>query len=143
MNSNRLYISAIAILLAITSCKKDLTGNAISIEANSNVIIADYFRFYDNCDPGPGMIPSGSFDTLNGNGNGYYTYQLESGYSSNCFMITGTIPANNNASGKTTVAIDVYYTHEGNVVGFYNIELQRPHDAYAIRYEFRPDTYLE
>jgi hypothetical protein len=58
-------------------------------------------------------------------------------------MITGTIPANNNASGITTLAIDVFYTHEGNVVGFYNIELQRPHDEYAIRYEFRPDTYLE
>lgn len=34
-------------------------------------------------------------------------------------------------------------TEEGNVVGFQELEVKRPHDERSIRYEFRPDTYLE
>lgn len=136
------YIVFLLALFLMVSCKKDLTGNAISIEASSNVSV-DYFRLYYSCDPGPGMIPYGSFDNLNSEGNGNYSYQLDAGYTSSCFMITGTISANNDTTGKTVVNIDAFYTEEGNVVGFEDIELKRPHDQYAIRYEFRADTYIE
>lgn len=130
-------------LLLLFSCKKDLTGNPITIEASSNTLIDD-FDLYTSCSPGPGGLPLGYPDSVNGDGTGNYTFQIESGYDANqCYTITGTIPANNDTTGKTIVNIDVFYTDEGNVVGFEDIELKRPHGAYAIGYEFRPDTYIE
>ncbi|MDX1651260.1 MAG: hypothetical protein R3277_02135, partial [Brumimicrobium sp.] len=85
----------------------------------------------------------GAFYPLENNGNGNYSYQIASGYENDCFTITGDVPANNDTFGKTIIDIDVFYTEEGNVVGFQDIELQRPHGEYHIFYEFRPDTYLE
>ena len=141
---NRLFtILIISTLFLLTSCQKDLTGNPITIEASSNTLIDD-FDLYTSCSPGPGGLPLDYPDSLHGDGNGNYSYQIDAGYSpSQCFTIGGTIPANTDSTGKTIVNIDIFYTEEGNVVGFQDIELQRPHDAYAINYEFRPDTYVE
>lgn len=137
-------LSTITILISIflfTSCKKELEGNSISIDVNSNLPV-DYFYLYNSCEPGPGE-PLGSKFSLQNNGNGDYFYQLESGYESDCFTIVGDVASNNDTSGKTIIDIDVFYTEEGNVVGFQDIELERPHGEYRIFYEFRPDTYIE
>ena len=102
----------------------------------------NYFYLYNSCEPGPGQ-PLGIASALENLGNGNYSYQLESGYESDCFTITGDVPANNDTTGKTIIDIDVFYTEEGNTVGFQDIELERPHGEYHIFYEFRPDTYVE
>jgi hypothetical protein len=129
-------------LLTVTSCKKDLTGNAITIEANTNDTVTN-FHIYPSCEPGPNSLPLGFLDGLNYLGDGDYHYEIEKGYDESCFTITGKIPEDTSTTGITTVSINVFYTEEGNVVGFQDIELKRPHDEYQIRYEFRPDTYLE
>ena len=139
---NSPFYSVILLLLITVSCRKDLPGNAISVEARSNVTV-DKFHLYSTCRDGPNQLPLGDFVPLNESGNGYYTYSISAGYETECFTVTGTIPATSDSTGTTKVDIDAYYTEEGNVVGFQEIELQRPHDEYAIRYEFRPDTYLE
>ncbi|MEX2484533.1 MAG: hypothetical protein WED10_08235 [Brumimicrobium sp.] len=136
------FIIIILALLTATSCKKDLTGNAITIETNTNDTVT-YFRLYSSCEPGPNQLPLGSFDDLNYLGNGDHHYEIEKGYEEPCFTITGIIPENNDSIGKTTMNIDVFYTEEGNVVGFQDIELKRPHGEYKISYEFRADTYIE
>jgi hypothetical protein len=87
--------------------------------------------------------PLGSVFPLQDNGDGNYSFQLESGYESDCFTITGDVAANNDTSGKTIIDIDVFYTEEGNTVGFQDVELTRPHGEYRVFYEFRPDTYIE
>jgi hypothetical protein len=142
MKNKLLYPLFIFILVLSASCKKDLTGNAITIEANTNDTVS-YFRIYSSCEPGPNGLPLGSFDDLNYLGNGNYSYEIEKGYDESCFTITGTVPENNDTTGKTIVNIDAFYTEEGNVVGFQDIELKRPHGEQRIKYEFRPDTYLE
>lgn len=142
MKNKLLFTSIILAFLAASSCKKDLTGNAITIEANTNDTVS-YFRIYRSCEPGPNFLPQGSFNNLNYLGNGNYNYEIEKGYDESCFTITGTIPENTSTTGLTTVSIDVYYTEEGNVVGFQDLEIKRPHDEQYIRYEFRPDTYIE
>jgi hypothetical protein len=139
---NKLFTTLIiSTLFLLNGCKKDLTGNSISIQANSNVPI-DYFYLYNSCKPGVGE-PLGSVFPLQDNGDGNYSFQLESGYESDCFTITGDVAANNDTSGKTIIDIDVFYTEEGNTVGFQDIELERPHGEYRIFYEFRPDTYIK
>ncbi|PHR43955.1 MAG: hypothetical protein COA32_15585 [Fluviicola sp.] len=142
MKNKLLFIPIILMFLTATSCQKDLTGNAITIEANTNDTVT-YFRIYRSCEPGSNFLPQGSFNNLNYLGNGNYNYEIEKGYEETCFTITGTIPENNDSTGKTTVNIDIFYTEEGNVVGFQDIELKRPHGEQYIRYEFRPDTYIE
>jgi hypothetical protein len=133
----------ICCLTLMFSCKKDIVGNPITIEAYSNVPIT-YFGLYKSCQAGPGGYPAFAPDPLTDSGNGNYSYEIESGYGrSQCFTIGGTIPASSDTTGKTTVNIDVFYTEEGNVVGFQDIELKRPHGEHQIRYEIRPDTYLE
>lgn len=139
---NKLLFIPIALLLTTTSCKKDITGNAITIEANTSDTVTK-FRIYNSCEPGPNSLPLGSFDNLNYLGNGNYHYEIEKGYDESCFTITGTIPENNDPTGVTTVSIDAYYTQEGNVAGFQDIEIKRPHDEQQIKYEFRPETYVE
>jgi hypothetical protein len=142
MKNNFVFISIITALLTVTSCKKDLTGNAITIEANTNDTVR-YLRIYESCMPGPNQLPQGSWTDLNYLGNGNYNFQLEKGYEESCFTITGTILENNDSTGTTKFEVDIYYTEEGNVVGFQEIELKRPHGEQKIRYEFRPDTYLD
>lgn len=140
---NKLYfISFLILLSAATSCKKDLIGNTITVESNTNDTVT-YFRIYNSCEPGPNSLPLGTFDNLNYFGNGNYDYQIEKGYDDVCFTITGTIPENTNTTGVTTVSINAYYTEAGNVVGFQDIELKRPHGEYKISYEFRADTYID
>ncbi len=125
-------------------CKKEIVGNPVRVEVYSNVAPTTYFGLYNSCQAGPGGYPDFAPEPLTDNGNGNYLYQIDAGYSpTQCFTIGGTIPANSDTTGKTIVDIDVFYREEGNVVGFQDIELQRPHGAYAIRYEFRPDTYVE
>lgn len=126
----------------MTSCRKDLTGNAITIEVDTNDSIS-FLRLYDSCEPGPNNLPQGSWTDFTYLGNGNYEFQLEKGYEENCFTITGTILENNDSTGTTRFYVDLYYTEEGNTVGFQELELKRPHGDHQIRYEFRPDTYLE
>ena len=142
MKNSPIYMATLVLLFLIVSCQKDLTGNAISVEARSNVTV-DKFHLYSTCRDGPNQLPLGNFDPLNASGNGYYTYSISAGYETECFTVTGNIPANNDSTGTTQVEIEAFYTEEGNVVGFQEIEFKRPHDEYKIRYEFRPDTYLE
>ena len=140
---NKLYIFSLFIFLtATTSCKKDLTGNAITIEVDTNDSIS-FLRLYDSCEPGPNNLPQGSWTDFTYLGNGFYEFQLEKGYEEDCFTVTGRLEENNDSSGTTIVNINAYYTEEGNVVGFQELEIKRPHDERSIRYEFRPDTYLE
>lgn len=140
MNDNIIF-SVIIFLFLLCSCKKDLTGNSISIQTNSNVLIDDYYLYY-SCEPGPGE-PLGSKFPIENNGSGIYYYQLESGYEIDCFTIIGDVAANNDTSGRTIIDLDLFYTEKGSTVGFQNIEIERPHDQYRIYYEFRPDTYIE
>ena len=142
MINKLLFILLTLAFFTATSCRKDLPGNAISVEARSNVTV-DKFHLYSTCRDGPNQLPLGDFNPLNASGNGYYTYSISAGYETECFTVTGNIPANNDSTGTTKVNIEAFYTEEGNVVGFQDIELKRPHDEYEIRYEFRPDTYLE
>ena len=140
---NKLLFFAITLLfLTATSCKKDLTGNAITIAAETNDTVTQ-FRLHRSCEPGPDNLPSGNYDILNDLGNGNYHYELEKDYDASCFTITGTIPEDTSNTGVTTLSINIFYTEAGNVVGFKDLELKRPHDEYKISYEFRPDTYLE
>jgi hypothetical protein len=142
MKNKLLFTTVTLILLTATSCKKDLTGNAITIEANTNDTVTQ-FHLYRSCKPGPNFLPLGYYDNLNYLGNGNYHYEIEKGYDESCFTLTGTIPENQDSTGKTTVNIDAFYTEEGNVVGFQDLELKRPHNEYKISYEFRPDTHIE
>ena len=142
MQNKLFFISIILLLFATSSCRKDLTGNTILIEANTNDSIG-YLRLYNSCRPGPNNLPLGSWTDFNYLGNGNADFLLEKGYTDDCFTITGRIPENTDTTGSTKVNILAYYKEEGNTVGFHNIQLQRPHDQYQIRYELRPDTYLE
>ncbi|MGM0477912.1 MAG: hypothetical protein ACQERC_01730 [Bacteroidota bacterium] len=142
MKNKHLYLIAVPAVLSIFGCQKDLTGNAISIEAHSNVKVKN-FHLYSTCRDGPNQLPLGNFDPLNEISNGYYTYQIDKGYETECFTVTGTVPENTDSTGETTVDITAFYTDAGNKTGFQKIELQRPHESYKIRYEFRPDTYIE
>jgi len=142
MKNKVIFISIALLLLSLASCQKKMTGNAITIEASTNTPIS-FFHIYKTCKPGPNLLPLGPFDNLNNLGNGNYDYEIEEGYKENCFTITGTILANSDTTGKTTVNIEAYYTEEGNVCGFQDIEMKRPHGEYKINYEFRADTYLE
>jgi hypothetical protein len=93
--------------------------------------------------PSPNNLPTGIPKNLNYLGNGVYNFQLQEGYNEDCLTLTGTVLENNDSSGTTKVNIDIYYTNEGNVVGFQELELKRPHGNYELRFEFRADTYLE
>jgi hypothetical protein len=142
-NSSR-YIIVGLILFLISSCHKDPTGNPITVEATANVEI-EYFKIYDDCGDGPNGIPLSQYWLANieEESPGNYAYQIEKGYENSCFFIAGTIPAVSDTVGKTQVSIKAFYTEEGNICGFQDIEMKRPHNAYTIRYEFRADTYLE
>jgi hypothetical protein len=142
MKNKLSYITIGLLLLIVSSCQKDPTGNPITVEASTNTPIA-YFNIYESCMPGPNSLPLGSFDNLNDLGGGNYDYQLEEGYEELCYTITGNILANSDSTGTTMVSIKAFYTEEGNVVGFQDIEMKRPHGEYKIKYEFRADTYLE
>lgn len=142
MKNKLLFTSIILFLLTATSCKKDLTGNEITVELSTNDTLS-FLRFYKSCEPGPDGMPLGSYDTFDDHGNGNYSIKVEEGYQNDCFMVAGAIAENNDSSGTTVLNIDAYYTKEGNVVGFQELTFKRPHDEYQIRYEFRPDTYLE
>jgi len=141
---NKLFlISIVFSLFATASCRKDLTGNTILIEASTNDTIG-YLRLYNSCDPGPNInVPLGSWKDFTYLGDGNASFILEKGYTEECFTVTGRVHENTDTTGVTTVDILAYYQEEGNTVGFHNIQLKRPHEQYFIRYEFRPDTYLE
>ena len=141
---NKLFlISIISLLVTTSSCRKDLTGNTILIEAATNDSIA-FLRLYNSCDPGPDFsVPLGSWTDFTYLGDGNANFLLEKGFTEECFTVTGRVPENMDTTGVTTVDILAYYQEEGNTVGFHNIQLKRPHEQYFIRYEFRPDTYLE
>lgn len=142
MKNKLLFIATILLLLTTLSCKKNLTGNAITVDVSTNDTLS-FLRFYDRCDAGPNGMPSGSYSTFEDHENGNYSIKVEEGYQNDCFMFAGAIEENNDSSGTSVLNIDAYYTNEGNVVGFQEIELKRPHGEYQIRYEFRPDTYVD
>ena len=139
---NSPFYSVILLLIIIASCRKDLPGNPITIEASTNdTLLSSGVR--GDCKGGPPEIVLGAWNELEDMGNGEYEYEIQAGYEYDCFTILATIPANNDITGTTKADINAFYTEEGNVVGFQEIELKSPHDEYEIRYEFRVDTYLE
>lgn len=142
MKNKLLDISLFIFLFFVTSCRKDLTGNAITVDVSTNDTFI-FLRFYDRCDAGPNGMPSGSYSTFDDHGNGNYSINVEEGYQNDCFMVAGAIAENNDNSGTTVLNVDAYYTEEGNIVGFQEIKLKRPHNEYQIRYEFRPDNYVD
>src|SRR5690606_33531655 len=114
----------------------------ITITASTNDSIIS-LRIYKKCtalaDPS-----IGSFIFFNYLGGGNYEVNLNEEDSDNpCFKIAGTIPENQDSLGTTKVSIEAFFTKEGNVVGFQDTELKRPHGEYLIIYEFSPDTYIE
>jgi len=125
-----------------TSCQKDLNGKAITVDVSTNGTLS-FLRFYEGCNPGPDGMPSGSYATFNNQGNGNYSILVEEGYQNTCFMVAGAIAENNDSSGKTEFNIHAFYTTEGNVVGFKELEIKRPHGEFQIRYKFHSDTYIE
>lgn len=140
---NKLYIlSTLTLVLTVTSCRKDLTGNAITIEVDTNDSIS-FLRLYNSCEPGPNQLPQGSWTDFTYLGNGASEFQLEKGYDRACYTVIGFVPANSDSTGSTTIDILAYYKEEGNVTGFQTIERKRPHGEFRISYAFRPDTYLE
>lgn len=142
MKSKLQYITIALLLLTASSCKKNLTVNAITVGVSTNDTLS-FLRFYDRCDAGPNGMPSGSYNTFDDHGNGNYSIKVEEGYQNNCFMVAGAIAANTDSTGTTVLNIDAYYSEEGNIVGFQEIELKRPHGEHQIRYEFKPDTYVD
>lgn len=77
-------------------------------------------------------------------GDGAYFLNLdEKESSSSCLMVVGTIPENQSSEGVTKVTINAFFTEHGNIVGFQDIEIKRPHGQRQIKYEFHTDTYLE
>jgi hypothetical protein len=140
------FITLFFTLLIASSCHKDPTGNPITVEATSNVEI-EQFRIYEDCGPGPNGIPLSHhwLANIEEESPGNYAYQIEKGYENTCFFIAGTIPAVADTVGKTVVSIKAFYTEEGNVCGFFDVELDRPHagNSWAIRYEFQPSTFFE
>ena len=142
MKNKLLFILLIFFLVSNSSCRKNLVGNEITITLSTNDTLS-FLRFYKSCQAGPGGMPSGTFNTFDDHGNGNYSFIVEEGYKNACFMVAGAITENNDSSGTTVLNINAFYTKEGNIVGFDEIKLKRPHDKFQIRYEFRPDTYLE
>ena len=138
----KLLYTLLGLVVITTSCQKDLNGNAITVDVTTNDTLI-FLRFYERCDSGPDGMPSGSYSFFNNQGSGNYSISVEEGYQNNCFIVAGAIAANNDSTGKTVLNINAFYTNEGNVVGFKELELKRPHDEYQIRYEFQADTYLE
>lgn len=146
MKNKLLFIPVFFFLLTATSCKKDLRGNSVTITGSTNDTIMYFYYHSTNqsyCPPiadpvvgYPHIIPY--------LGNGSYRVDLTEEESNTvCLSITGTIPANQDSTGKTILSIEAYYTKEGNITGFQNIELKRPHEEYKIVYQFSPDTYIE
>lgn len=143
MNKLKTLILSILLIFSIVGCKKTFVGNPITIEATSTVPISN-LRFYVTCNAGPGGFPLGDPVYFVDNLNGSYTHQVASGYHpAECFTIGGTVPADTSTTGVTKVDIQAFYTNEGNVTGFYTLELKKPHGEYTIRYQFSPATYIE
>lgn len=140
MKNKFLFLAITLLLFTVTSCQKKRT--VITIEVNTNDIFT-YFKLHYSCEPGLNQLPSGPSSYLDYLGNGNYHHETYEVPKVKCFTITGTIPENNDSIGKTIVNIDAFYTEEGNIVGFKNIELKRPHGEYKISYKFRADTYIE
>jgi hypothetical protein len=141
---NKLYFLTILLLLLVNyGCHKNLSGNAVTVDASTNSDTIINFWLHRSCEAGPGGIPPGSKYNFENLGNGQYFLKITEGYKNKCFTVTGTIPANTDTIGKTVFNLKAYFTNEGNVIGFQDIELKRPHSEYLIRYDFRTDTYIE
>ena len=143
MKNKFLYLLFSFVLVLNTSCRKDLRGSLISISASTNDDTLVNMRVYLKCsalaDPSIGSPISFSEE-----GGGEYFLNLnEKESSSTCLMVAGTIPENQSSEGVTKITINAFFTEHGNPVGFQELEVKRPHDERSIRYEFRPDTYLE
>jgi hypothetical protein len=142
-NSASIILSPL-LFLAVMGCQKDLAGNAITVEAYTNANTISSFRMYFRCSSGPGGFPIGSADAFFENaGNGNYILHVDEGYPFDCFVVGGTIPANNDSVGTTVFNLKAFFTNEKNVVGFQNIERKRPHGQIDIRYEFSVRSWLE
>lgn len=145
MKNKLLFITVILILTA-TSCQKDLTGSSITITAYANDTI-EYFYYrstHESFCPPINDPSTGTIKAITYTGNGNYLVDLDEEETNTvCISITGTIPENQDTIGYTIINIEAYYTEEGNVVGFQDIKLKRPHDETEIAYQFRPDTYIE
>lgn len=143
MKNKFLYLLFSFILVLSTSCQKDLRGSLISINASTNDNTLNGMRVYLKCsalaDPSIGSPIAFTPD-----GDGAYFLNLdEKESSSSCLMVVGTIPENQSSEGVTKVTINAFFTEHGNIVGFQDIEIKRPHGQRQIKYEFHTDTYLE
>lgn len=135
-------IFLIVIIALLAGCKKEFVSKPITIEATSNIQI-EQFRFHNSCGPSPYYL--NYWGVIEDQGNGKYSAQIPEGYDELCFVVSGEIPANNDTFGKTIISVQAFYSEEGNVCGFFDLEVDRPHSAntYALNFEFRADTYIE
>lgn len=143
MKNKLLIFTVFSLFYVVSSCRKDLTGSPITIAIESNEAIS-YFKIVKACgsmsDPSVSMQAIYWDDLESGN----YTFDLTKEESDNpCFKIVGTVAANSDTVGKTIINIEAFFTEHGNIVGFQDVELKRPHGEYKIDYQFRPETYLE
>ena len=149
MKNKFLFIIVVFVLLTINSCQKDLTGSPISIEASTNYTITDLMVNGTNqhhyCPPLTSLAATAHFyGFVPYIGGGVYRLDVDEDASVKyCITIRGTIPANEDTTGATKVAIQAFFTEHGNVFGFHEIEFKRPHDEHHIVYRCRPDTYIE
>ena len=142
MKIKRMITNSIIVLLLFLGCKKEFISKPITIEAMSNIQI-NYFRYHNSCDSSPYYL--NFWGDIEDQGNENYQAQIPEGYDELCFTVSGEIPANSDTVGKTVISVEAFYSEEGNVCGFFDLELDRPHGAnsYALEFQFRADTYLE
>lgn len=149
MKNKFVFIVVIFVLLAANSCKKDLTESPISIEASTNYTLTDLVVNGTNqsryCPPiGDPAATAFFYGFVPYVGGGVYRLDVDEDASIKyCITIRGTIPANEDSTGTTEVAVQAFFTEYGNVFGFHEIKLKRPHDEHDIVYRCRPDTYIE
>jgi hypothetical protein len=142
---NKIFSLAVIIFLflCIFSCRKNLTGSAISVQVNTNNDTIKNLRIYTKCtalaDPSIGSPIY--FEYL---GDGKYLVDLNKiNSSSECLMIVGTVIGNQDSIGTTNVNIKAFFTEHGNIVGFQEIGWARPHGSRDFYYDLRTDTYIE
>ncbi|MGM0477909.1 MAG: hypothetical protein ACQERC_01715 [Bacteroidota bacterium] len=149
MKNDFLFVTVIFVFITVNSCQKDLTGSPISIEARTNYTITDLVVHGTNqthyCPPLASPAATAHFyGFIPYIGGGLYQLDVDEDASVNyCITIRGTIPAIEDTTGTTKVAINAFFTKHGNVFGFHELELKRPHDEHHIVHRCRPDTYIE
>lgn len=142
MRNRNVVLILFLTMFVLMSCEKEFVSKPITIEATSNVEI-DNFRFHNSCGPSPYYL--NYWGEITNQGNGIYRREISEEYDEVCFVVSGDIPANTDTTGKTIISVRAFYSDEGNVCGFYDLEIDRPHNAntYALNFEFRADTYIE